>query len=340
MMEQVLLSRRMPPWKADPFIGSFSNSFELPEEKRRAIIRWINSGMIYGEGNDPLVETMKLLENQVAFSRKPDTTIILKKEIIPATGIIDYRHQKVSIGNKTDKWLAGVRIESSNVKVVHHATLVSNIKTKLAVNRPERPWIDNLIAVYLSGFSQTTIFPDNSGIHIAPGNHLILQTHFTVTGKEEENVTKIHLYFHKEKPEKKFFPLAVATYDISIEPYSKETVIKAEDQITEDILVHSVLPHMHYRGKSVKIWATKPDGTIVNLISVSDYDFNWQFLYSYKEPIFLPKGSIIRTEGVYDNSFQNPLNPDPSKKLKFGYQSTDEMFNTSINYTLYQKIRE
>jgi hypothetical protein len=338
MIEQVILSKRMPPWKADPTIGTFKNTFEIAEEDRRKLVRWIKDGMSYGEGDDPL-KSLTPEEALVAETTMvPDTTIVLKKEIIPASGFINYRHQKIKLDFPEGKWLAGVTIEAGNNKVVHHSTLSSSIRPKLAVDRPERPWIDNLIAVVLSGASNTIIYPESSGVYIAPDNTLIVQTHYTTTGKKEEDVTKIHLYYHKEKPEKQYFPLAISTYDFTIKPFSKNTQIIAQDTITENILIHSVLPHMHYRGKSMKLTATKPDGEIIDLISVPDYNFNWQLLYTYEEPLFLPKGSIIKAVGLYDNSFQNPLNPDPSKELSFGYQSTDEMFNTSVNYTIADEI--
>ena len=91
---------------------------------------------------------------------------------------------------------------------------------------------------------------------------------------------------------------------------------------------------MHFRGKQMKITAKKPNGEIIDLISVPDFDFNWQLVYNYTEPILLPKGTVITAKGVFNNSFQNPLNPDPSKEVVFGYQSSDEMFMGLVNYTI------
>ncbi|MEP0265942.1 cytochrome c, partial [Dokdonia sp.] len=334
MIEQVMLSKRMPPWKADPTIGTFKNTFEIAEEDRRKLVRWIKDGMSYGEGDDPL----KALTPKEALVPEttmiPDTTIVLKKEIIPANGVIDYRHQRIKLNLPEGKWLAGVTIVPGNPKIVHHATLASSSKPKLAVDRPERQWIDNLIAVVASGTSKSTIFPNGSGIYIDKNIELIIQTHYTTIGKEEEDITKIHLYFHDEKPEKEYFSLGVFSDDFKIKPYEKSTPIIAEDKITKDVYVHSIFPHMHFRGKQMKIIATKPDGSVIDLISVPDFDFNWQLVYNYKTPILLPKGTVIKAAGIFDNSFQNPLNPDPSKEVIFGYQSSDEMFMGLVNYTI------
>lgn len=334
MIEQVMISQRMPPWKADPTIGSFDNSFALSEVNRRKIVNWIKQGMTYGDGDDPLQELTPETALIPETAMIPDTTIVLQKEIIPATGLIDYRHQKIQLNLPEGKWLAGVTIVPGNPKTVHHSTLASTSKPRLVVDRPERQWIDNLIAVVASGTSKSTIFPEGSGIFIDNDNALILQTHYVTTGKEEEDVTKIHLYYHKEKPEKQYFSLGVFSDDFKIKPYKQYTPAIAEDKITEDVYVHSIFPHMHFRGKEMKITATKPDGEVVDLISVPDFNFNWQLVFNYTAPIRLPKGTIIRAEGVFDNSFQNPLNPDPSKEVIFGYQSSDEMFMGLVNYTI------
>lgn len=341
MMEQVLISKRMPPWKADPHIGDFSNSFELPPTNRRKIIRWINSGMAYGENSadDPL-KNFTLEDTLMITSRIPDTTIILKKELIPANGILPYRHQKIQLNLKEGKWLAGVTIEPGNSKVVHHSSLSSTTETKLAVNRPSRIWIDNLMNVIVSGTPLTLMYPNGSGVYIDSDTELLLQTHYTTIGVAQEDITKIHLYYHKETPEKQFFSLGIFTDEFIIEPYNQYNVIRAQDIITKDILVHSIFPHMHYRGEKITMTVTLPDNTEKTLISVSDYNFNWQYTYQLKEPIHIPKGSVIRLEGIYNNSFQNPFNPDPSQEITFGYQSHDEMLLGVVNYTLYGNEEE
>lgn len=334
MIEQVMLSKRMPPWKADPTIGTFNNTFGIAEKDRRKLVRWIKEGMTYGDGDDPLKNLTPKEALIPETTLVPDTTIVLKKEIIPATGLIDYRHQRIKFNLPEGKWLAGVTIVPGNPKVVHHATLASSSKPQLVVDRPERQWIDNLIAVVASGTSKSTIFPNGSGIYIDKDIELILQTHYTTTGKQEEDITKIHLYFHDEKPKKQYYSLGVFSDEFKIQPYEKSTPAIAQDKITEDVYIHSIFPHMHFRGKQMKITATTPDGSIIELISVPDFDFNWQLVYNYAEPILLPKGTIITAKGVFNNSFQNPLNPDPSKEVTFGYQSSDEMFMGLVNYTV------
>ena len=158
--------------------------------------------------------------------------------------------------------------------------------------------------------------------------------HYTATGKVEKDRTRIGFYFHDEPPAKEFYALSPANVDFTIPPFGKNVLLTAEDEITRDIKIHYVVPHMHYRGKSIKMILVRPDGEQETIISVADYNFNWQWLYKLKEPLEVPKGSKIRVEGIYDNTYQNPLNPDPSKELHFGIQSTDEMLIGFFNYTI------
>ncbi|KAA3621716.1 MAG: hypothetical protein DWP94_09980 [Flavobacterium sp.] len=108
----------------------------------------------------------------------------------------------------------------------------------------------------------------------------------------------------------------------------------AEEKIDKDIKIYNLLPHMHYRGKDIKFSVISPEGDKTTLVHVPDYNFNWQWIYELETPFVAKKGSTILVEAVFDNSFQNPLNPDPSKELKFGPQSTDEMLYGMFNYTL------
>jgi len=107
-----------------------------------------------------------------------------------------------------------------------------------------------------------------------------------------------------------------------------------EDSIQKDIKLYYIVPHMHYRGKSISFSVIYPNGTKETIVSVPDFSFNWQRLYELKEPKIIPKGSKIVVEGIYDNTYQNPLNPDPEKELRYGIQSTDEMLIGFFNYTL------
>ncbi|MDC8004939.1 redoxin domain-containing protein [Aureisphaera galaxeae] len=333
MIKEVLWSKRMPPWKADPTIGEFTNSFSLPDSQARKVVRWIETGMKQGPGEDPLATIPT--DTLVWPMGTPDDIVTLKKESIPATGVIPYRYQKFTLNVDRDVWISGIAMKPGNPKVVHHFVIAETDgnKESLIVNRPPTPWIDNYIAVGTGG-DETTIFPDSTGVFLKKGSSLSIQIHYTTTGKPEVDETQIGFYFHETPPANPLYAIAPYNHTFTIPPYSKDTKVVARDTITKDITLHYLGPHMHYRGKSIKIMAAFPSGEIQTLVSVPDYNFNWQLIYKLKEPISLPKNTVLVVEGVYDNSYQNPLNPDPSQELHYGIQSIDEMLIGFMNYTI------
>jgi len=181
---------------------------------------------------------------------------------------------------------------------------------------------------------QATFFPEGSGVFIPKKTELTVQIHYTTTGKQETDQTKIGLYYHDEPPEKEFYSLAPSNTEFVIPPFGNNITISVEDSIQKDIKLYYIVPHMHYRGRSISFSVIYPDGIKETIVSVPDFSFNWQRLYELKEPKIIPKGSKILVEGIYDNTYQNPLNPDPEKELRYGIQSTDEMLIGFFNYTL------
>ncbi len=333
MMKQVLLSKRMPPWKADPHIGEFSNSFALEDSNARKIVAWIDNGMLRGEGEDLLTTIPPL--NKLWQNGNPDEIYKMETESIPPSGRLRYRYQKIALKNSEDKWLKGIEIQPGNPKVVHHV-VITNTEADIGspvTDREQRKWTDNFIALGGSGI-QSTLFPEESGIFLPKNTELTIQMHYTATGKEETDQTVLGLYYHDTIPKKEFYPLSPSNTEFVIPPFGKNVKLIAEDSIHRDIKLHYIMPHMHYRGKSITFSVQYPDGRKEIIVSVPDFNFNWQRLYCLKEPKSIPKGSKIVVEGIFDNTYQNPFNPDPEQELTFGIQSTDEMLIGFFNYTL------
>ena len=333
MIKEVILSKRMPPWKADPHISEFSNSFALSDSNARNIIRWIDNGLVRGDGPDILTKSLPFGEEWP--NGTPDKIIVLDKEQLPATGTVSYRYQYITLDLPEDVWLKGVDIQPGNPRVVHHIVVTNTGRNTVSPVTPRklRKWTDNYIALG-GGVDQATFFPDSTGVFVPKGSELTIQIHYTTTGKEEEDQTKIGFYYHETPPKAEFYSLSPSNTDFVIPPFGKNVKIEARDTLRKDVLIHYVVPHMHYRGKSIKFSAIHPDGSKKTLVSVPDFSFNWQWLYKLKKPEFVPEGSIILVEGIYDNTYQNPLNPDPEQELTFGIQSTDEMLIGFFNYTL------
>jgi peroxiredoxin len=333
MIKEVLLSKRMPPWKADPTINEFENSFALSDSNTRKIIRWIDSGMHPGVGKDTL-QTI-VYDDATWKLGTPDKIIQLEKETFPANKNISYRYQTFDLQLQEDTWLKGVEIKPGNPKALHHIVLTNkSTNTKSPITeRPQRPYTDNYIALG-GGADQATIFPEGTGVFLEKGTQLTVQIHYTPTGKADSDQTQLGFYYHHKAPKKQFYALSPSNVAFTIPPHTANVKIQASDTINKAIFIHYVVPHMHYRGKAIKMTVVMPDGTKKPIISVPDFSFNWQWLYKLKDPLYAPAGSVILVEGEYDNTVQNPLNPDASQELHFGIQSTDEMLIGFFNYTL------
>lgn len=333
MMKQVLLSKRMPPWKADPKIGSFVNSFHLADSNAAKIVRWIDNGMEYGAGSDPLA-SLKTVESEWKYGQ-PDTIISLDAETIPATGLLPYRYQEIPLNFKQDRWLQGVEIKPGAKKALHHLVLTNTERNKKSeiTSREQRPWTDNFIALS-GGDTRVTFYREGSAVLLPKNMTLTAQLHYTTTGKEETDQTVIGLYFAKEPPTKQILALSPSNTNLNIPAHTEEIRQIATDTITKAISIHYIWPHMHYRGKSIRFSVIDPAGEKHTLLSVPDYNFNWQWFYQLETPFRAEAGSIILVEGVFDNSVQNPFNPDPSMDVGFGIQSYDEMLIGFFNYTL------
>lgn len=333
MIKQVIITKRMPPWKADPQIGNFKSNFSLPDSSAYKLIQWIDHGVPFGQGSDPLVD-LEIPSKEWKMGT-PDTIITFRKEELPPNGVIPYRYQTIDLDMGEDRWISGIEIQPSNPKVMHHILVSHDDRNGQSpiVNRPPYKWIDNFIALGGMG-DQATLFPEQSGVFLSKNSTLTAQIHYTPTGKPESDVTQIGLYFSPQVPEKEFYSLATAHVNFVIPPLGKEVKIEASDTITKDIVLHTVVPHMHYRGKSIRFLVVFPDGTAQTIVSIADYNFNWQRVYQLTNPLSLPKGTVIKVEGIFDNTYQNPFNPDPLKQIRFGLQSTDEMLIGFFNYTL------
>jgi len=183
------------------------------------------------------------------------------------------------------------------------------------------------IAGYAPGY-KNHFLDDNTGALLKAGSNLMLQLHYTTTGKPESDATEIGLYFYPEGfvPQERMSGGQAVTFDLSIPAHDGDFEVAATALIEKDAYLTSFLPHMHYRGKRMQFTVQYPNGTEELVFSVPKYSFNWQLTYFLEEPLFMPAGTTILAEGAFDNSAQNDFNPDPSINVKFGQQSWDEMF--------------
>jgi hypothetical protein len=175
-------------------------------------------------------------------------------------------------------------------------------------------------------------FPDDTGVLIEAGGSFVFQVHYTPAGKASQDVTRLGLYFYDKPPRQIMRNVVAINPVISIEPNAAAHEESAYIPFDKPAIVYALFPHAHYRGTSSKFEIQYPDGRTELLLSVPKYDFNWQRDYIFAKPLEVPAGSKIIHTTVYDNTAQNPANPDPAKKVTFGEQSWEEMLYGGIRF--------
>ncbi len=329
MINEVILTKRMPPWHADSKSGEFSNDRSLTNDQIRTIYSWINNGSkISPTDNDPIAEHYKnqMLHQTKWALGKPDLILKARSHMVPAEGLVDYQYSRARFPIKKDTWIKGVDVVPGNRKVVHHCLVFIRYPEHLEELQPDsQGGLNGYFASYLPG-SPPNLLPEETGLFVPAGSSFIFQMHYTTIGRKVKDQTQMGLYFYDNKPKYQMQIKGVATPEIEIPPYNNEWVIRESKILESDSSLWFLSPHMHFRGKWFKYEAIYPNKKRETLLSINNYVFDWQAPYVFKQPISLPRGTRIICTGAYDNSIRNPLNPDPSQTVKFGEQSFEEMF--------------
>ena len=335
MIREVLMTKRMPPGQIDGHIGEFLNDMLVDDQDVRNIIAWVDAGAPKDDANDPLTE-LTWPESKWAFG-EPDYIIKVPAQSVPATGVLDYRDVAVPIDIPTDRWLRGSQYIAGDRTVLHHTINRLDFPGEsrggfLGSGDPNKA----SITAYIPG-ATPAMNPPNTGGLIKAGSVLNLNLHYTTNGKESVDEGEIGLWFYPEGEEPAermsgqcacIFPNTWTTIPAN-DPAFEQT---ASIMLKKDAEIHSFLPHMHFRGKYMRFYADYPDGTQEELINIAQYNYAWQLSYTYAEPKFVPAGTKITAVGAFDNSAQNPANPEPERNVPWGQQSWDEMFFGAVNW--------
>ena len=337
----VTQSRYMPPWLPEPGYGDFADVRRLGDADRDLIKRWVEEGMAPG---DPSTAPVPPHYDATWRLGKPD--LILKAErpfTLPAGGTDVFRNLILPYPLKEAHYIRALEIRPSTPKVVHHANLLIDRTENLRRQHPN-DWQDGIPGMELlmdagNRFDPDSHFlfwkpdtpalvePDGMPFRLDPGNDLVLNIHLKPSGKPETIGAQIGLYFTNGPP--KHFPMLLQLdRDDALDIPAGDSHFVVEDSLTlpVDVDVLGIYPHAHYLGRDLEGWATTPDGKKKWLVWIRNWDIDRQSVYRYKEPVFLPKGSVLHMRYTYDNSAANAHNPSsPPVRVRAGNRSVDEM---------------
>jgi hypothetical protein len=341
---EVTASRRMPPWKAEGGFGTFHDARRLSAKDVQTLAAWARAGAPEG---DParLPPVPKFPEGW--HLGQPDVVLKVPRPFrVPAGGRDVFRCFVIPIPMDADRMVAAVEFRPGNPKVVHHALLFldANGAGRAKDGTDGQPGYSSfggpgiLPTGSLGGWAPGALprfLPEGIGKYLKKGSDLVLQIHYHPSGKEEVDQSVVGLYYTKKPARKIVTGVAVRSRRLYIPAGASNHTVTAESApLPVDVDALSVFPHMHLLGREMKAVAVRPDGREVPLIWIKDWDFNWQGSYQYAKPVRLPQGTVIKVRAVYDNSADNPKNPNnPPKPVRWGEQTTDEMCLLGLQVT-------
>jgi hypothetical protein len=332
-IREKVATREMPPWHADQNYGKWANDRRLTQKEIDTVVAWIDGGAAEGKARD-LPPAPKLASGwQIG---EPDMVFQMPIEYtVPAEGSVAYQHFAVPTNFKEDRYIQALEARAGNLSVVHH--IVMYVREPGEQGRRGRGQQFNIADGILGALSpgQTPFIAKHGQAKlIKAGSQLIFQMHYTPNGKETKDRSIVGLIFAKGPVDKIVNSKAAFDVRFVIPPGATNHEIKAAYEFEQDSHIISLMPHMHLRGKDIVYRAVYPDGRSEILLSVPRYNFNWQVYYYPAQPLPAPKGTRIEAVAHYDNSVKNVRNPDPSKEVRFGEQTWDEMMNAFFDFTI------
>jgi hypothetical protein len=345
-IKAAVLIKKMPPWFADPRYGHFTNERHLSDAEIATLSAWADSGAPEGDAKDK--------PSPVAFrdgwNIRPDVVFKLDKPFpIPARGTLEYTYITVSAPFKEDTWVVAGEIRPSDRSHVHH--VIANVRPKgskwmtqaqlgsapyapgptrnedlIKSNGGNPAVLDNEFLVgYVPGMEAQRFDIDRSAKLIPAGADIVFELHYTTNGTASADQSVVGLELAKAPPQRRFMSITAAQTDLTIPAGDPNAEAKATLQFGQPVDFVYMQPHMHFRGKDMKIDAAYPTGEKETLLNVPHYDFNWQIVYYEKTPLHLPKGTRLELTAHWDNSPNNKWNPDPKQTVHWGDQSWQEM---------------
>ncbi len=341
----------MPPWHADMPHGTFLNERELTGQEKATIFRWVANGAPQGNPND--------LPRAPAYPDgwsigTPDAVFEMTEDYkVPADGVIQYEYFYIPTNFTEPKWIQAIEVRPGSRNVVHHVLVF--YKAKPDRQRPavlqfnpelqrlparaagSHPAVDDgvpsrLVATYAPG-TNPQVFRPGTAMRLEAGGVLELQIHYTASGQDETDRTKVGMIFSNDPSPREIRASNFFNATLSLPAGAADVAVRAEVEFVQDATVWGLFPHTHVRGRKWEYVLLLPDGTKRTILSVPRYDFNWQTYYMFREPLQVPRGAKIVSTAWYDNSAANKANPDPTVNVTWGDQTWEEMQYTGLLFS-------
>jgi hypothetical protein len=336
-----ILLHKMPPWPADPHFSKFENDRSLTPEEVQTISAWVDSGA--KEGDKSAAPAPRIFTEGWNIS-KPDLIIQMPNAFeVAAKGEIEYQYIVIPSGFTEDKWVQQVEVRPSNRTLVHHAQVFLREPGSkwMADAKPGVPYVppnltpgsrfanivgasNDMLTVYTPG-TVPDIYKPGQAKQIKAGTDFVLVMHYTASGKDAKDQTSVGIVFAKGEPTERIITTAAINNNFVIPAGDGDFKAVATAPVINAMTMVSLFPHMHLRGKAFQYDLIYPTGETKTILRVDHWSLNWQLSYKLAEPIQLTPGMKVRATAWWDNSANNPSNPDPSKDVKWGDQSWEEM---------------
>lgn len=337
---------KMPPWHSEDPRGTFSNDRRLTDQEKQTLIDWADQGAKKGDMKDlPAVPTF----TEGWEIGKPDVVLKMEKPFaVPASGTIPYQYFQIPTNFKEDTWVQAIEVRPGVRSVVHHLLVFCREPDGAVAHPPFMPVVPKmppfasnggpkspgvLIATTAPGTNAMS-FPEGTALLVKAGSVLTFQVHYTANGKPTNDISTVGLILAKHPPQQEMRTSAFMNPMFTLPPGDANKEVDSAIEFTQDSHIYAIFPHTHLRGKDWAYQLVYPDGHKQAVLSVPHYDFNWQTYYTFTKPLAVPKGARLEAVAHYDNSVNNPSNPDPTVAVHWGEQTWQEMQYTGLTFTV------
>lgn len=329
MVREVIEQDRMPPWGADPRYGNFSNDARLTAEEKRQVLTWLERGAPAGDLSRQPPPRQFVTGWQIG---EPDEVIYMSPRPfeVPADGLVDYQYFDVDPQFTTDRWVQAVECRAGAPSVVHHIN-VFLLTPDMPADYEREDLTNHLLWGTAPGLQSVTFAP-GTAYRIPAGTKLVFQMHYTTNGTAQSDRSFMGLiYADPAEVERRVEMKLAVNPRFEIPPGAARHEVQSWYELPHDGWIYALSPHLHLRGKSFRYDMHRPDDDVETLLEVPRFDFNWQHIYVLEEPLAAPRGTLLHCTAVYDNSAENPVNPNPAEPVRWGDQIWQEMM---IGYVL------